>query len=305
MTTSDDTLGGYIVPTQVLTQFFIELLRPQIVVEALGATVLDGLEGSPVEIPRQIGGATANWIPENGLITDSDVTLGQINLQPRQIAAMVKLSSRLLRLSNPAAEGLVRNDMAAAIAEALDYAALRGSGSNGQPLGIANTVGINTVAIGTNGGRFDYTIADQMRQELAVDNALKGKNGYCMHPTVSGKLRRERIAQYSAQTDGAYVTLPMSDASLREQLGFDWKETTQIPTNLTKGSGTDLSEVYFANWNELIVGMWLDMEMQASNQAGESFQRNQTWIKLTSEADIQLRHVESFCLVSDAQTTGI
>lgn len=302
MSTSNDQLGGYLVPTQVLSNFFIELLRPNIVVEALGATMLDNLTGAPVEIPRQVGGATANWTGENQAIDPSDVTVGQIALNPRQVSAMVKMSSRLQRMSVPAAEPLVRQDMASAIAETIDLAALQGSGASGEPIGIANTVGINTVAIGTDGGVFDFEVADQMRQALAVDNALKGKLGYAMHPSVSGKMRRERIAQFSAQTKGAYVILPMSDAELGDRLGFKWAETTQIPTNLTKGSGTSLSEIFFANWAELIIAMWMGLELDASRQAGDAFAKNQVWLKATVEVDIALRHVESFCLVSDAET---
>jgi HK97 family phage major capsid protein len=302
MSTSNDQLGGYLVPTQVLSNFFIELLRPNIVVEAMGATVLDNLTGAPVEIPAQIGGADAFWTGENQSITDSDVTVGQIALNPRQVSALVKMSSRLQRLSVPAAEPMVRQDMARAIAEAIDLAALRGSGASGEPIGIANTVGINTVAIGTDGGAFDFTVADNMRQALAVDDALRGKLGYVMHPSVSGKMRRERIAQFSGQLDGAYVMLPMSDAELGDRLGFKWLETTQIPTNLTKGTGSNLSEIYFGNWAELLIGMWMGLELDASRQAGDAFQKNQVWLKATVETDVAMRHVESFCLVSDAET---
>ena len=291
MSTSNDQLGGYLVPNQVLSSFFIELLRPNIVTEKLGATVMPNLTGSPVEIPG-----------ENQPITPSDSTVGQISLQPRQISALVKMSSRLQRMSVPAAEGIVRNDMGMAIAEAIDLAALRGTGASGEPIGIANTIGINTVSIGANGGAFDFEIADLMRQALAEKNALKGKLGFAMNPLVSGKMRRERIAQFSAQTKGAYVMLPMSDAELGDRLGFAWEESTQIPTNLSKGSGVNLSEVYFSNWVELIIGMWLGLELDASRQAGDAFQKNQVWLKATAEVDVALRHVESFTLVSDALT---
>ena len=81
------------------------------------------------------------------------------------------------------------------------------------------------------------------------------------------------------------MNIPMSNAVLQEQLDDVFKTTTQIPIDLSKGSGTNLSEVYYANWQELLIGMWLMMELQASNQAGESFQRNQTWIKVTMEGD--------------------
>jgi HK97 family phage major capsid protein len=302
MTTGDDTLGGFIVPTQILSEEFIELLRPNIVVEAMGATVLDDLEGSPVELPKQVGGADADWTPENSNLTPSDLTLGQVNLTPRQIGALVRVSNRLLRMSNPSAEALIRADMARKIAEKFDLAALRGSGASGEPLGIANIAGINTVAIDTNGGRFTLIEADLMRDELANDDALRGRTGYAMHPKVLGRLRRERIAQYSADTGGMYMNIPMSNAVLQEQLDDIFKTTTQIPIDLAKGSGTNLSEVYYANWQELLIGMWLMMELQASNQAGESFQRNQTWIKATMEGDVQVRHPESFCLISDAET---
>lgn len=302
MTTSDDILGGFIVPTQILSDQFIELLRPEIVVEAMGATVLDDLDGSPVEMPKQIGGASANWTPENANITPSDLSLGSINLTPRQLAAMVKVSARLLRMSTPSAETLIRTDMARAIAEKFDLASLRGSGAAGEPLGIANIVGINTVAIGANGGRFTLDEADLMRDELSNDNALRGRTGYVMHPKVLGRLRRERIAQFTGDTGGFYMNVPLTNATLQEQLNDPFRTTTQIPTDLGKGSGTNLSEVYFANWRELLIGMWLRLELQASNQAGESFQRNQVWIKATMEGDVQVRHPESFCLVSDAET---
>lgn len=302
MTTSDDILGGFIVPTQVLSDQFIELLRPEIVVEAMGATVLDDLDGAPVEMPKQVGGASANWTPENALISDSDVTLGSVNMTPRQLAAMVKVSSRLLRMATPSAETLIRTDMARAIAEKFDLAALRGSGAAGEPLGIANIVGINTVAIGPNGGRFTLDEADQMRDELANDNALRGQTGYVMHPKVLGRLRRERIAQFNGDTGGFYMNVPMNNATLQESLNDPFKTTTQIPIDLGKGTGTNLSEVYFGNWREILLGMWLRLELQASNQAGEAFQRNQVWIKAAMEGDVQVRHPESFCLISDAET---
>ncbi len=302
MSTGDDTLGGFIVPTQILSEEFIELLRPNIVVEAMGATVLDDLEGSPVELPKQVGGADAEWTPENSTISPSDLTLGQVNLTPRQIASLVRVSNRLLRMSQPSAEALIRQDMARKIAERFDLAALRGTGASGEPLGIANIAGINTVAIGANGGRFTLIEADLMRDELANDDALRGRTGYVFHPKVLGRLRRERIAQFSADTGGLYMNIPMSNAVLQDQLDDIFRTTTQIPTDLAKGSGSNLSEVYYANWQELLIGMWLMMELQASNQAGTSFQTNQTWIKATMEGDVQVRHPESFCLVSDAES---
>lgn len=59
--TQDDTNLGYFVPNQVLPGF-IEKLEAETVVIQMGATVLNNLQGNPVEIPKQTGGATAYWV---------------------------------------------------------------------------------------------------------------------------------------------------------------------------------------------------------------------------------------------------
>ena len=300
MSAGTDSAGGYIVPT-VFVNELIEMLRAESIVNALGATVLSGLTGSPVEIPKQTGGATAYWVAENADITASDLTLGQVSLTPKAVAAIVKLSNRLLNLSNPSAEAMVRRDVAQALALAIDLAALRGTGSGSQPIGIANTSGINTVAIGTNGGNFTFDYAADMVDELAKDNAAKGKLGFAMHPTIAKKLKKTRIPQYSGDTGGEWIMLPMSDSNLADALGYGFKLTTQIPVNLTKGSSSDCSEVYFGNWQELLIGEWGGLEIMASNETSDAFQKNQTWVRVIQEVDIAVRHAESFCLLNDAR----
>ena len=181
MATTPDSSGGYLVPTQAIPEL-IEMLRAEAVVFQMGATLLDNLSGSPVEIPKQTGGATAYWVGENEALTGSDPTLGQLQLTPKSVGCLVKLSNRLLRMSNPSAEQMVRQDIARVVSLAIDLAALRGTGAAGQPTGIANTAGINTKAFSTNSPNFDYF--SDMEYELAVDNALRGKLGFVFHPCV-------------------------------------------------------------------------------------------------------------------------
>lgn len=301
MSQGTDSAGGYLVPTQHVAEL-IEMLYDRAVCIALGATVLDNLTGSPVEIPKQTGGATAYWPGENAAITGSDLTLDQLSLSPKAVGCLVKLSNRLIQLSNPSAEVMVRRDIATALALAIDLKALRGDGTSNTPTGIANTSGINTVAIGTSGGVFDFDIASQMIDELDVDNALKGKLGFAMHSKVKGKMKRERIPQFSGDGKGAYVMMPMTDAVLKERLGYDFQTSNQIPTSLTKASGTSLSEVYFGNWEELLIGSWGAMQIMASQETSDAFEKNQTWVRILQDVDIGVRHAQSFCLVSDANT---
>ena len=298
--TNDDSNLGYFVPNEVLPGF-IELLTAESVVNQMGATVLSNLSGVPVEIPKQTGGATAYWVEENASITDSDLSAGQLALTPKAVAAMVKMSNRLLRLSNPSVEAMVRSDIARVIALAIDLAALRGTGVAGQPIGIANTASINTVAIGTDGGAPTFDHLYDMQYELQYDNAYRGNLGYIFHPATRRRLVKTKVAQYSTDTGGDYIIQPMTfESSLVSWMGHPYKMTTQIPVNLTKGSSTNCTEIYFANWSELIIGQWGGLEIMASRETSDAFAKNQTWVRIIQDVDVAVRHPESFCLINDA-----
>jgi HK97 family phage major capsid protein len=297
--------GGYLVPAQAIMDI-IELLRAEAVVMRAGASVMTDLIGSPVEIPKQTGGATAFWVGENSAITESALTLGQLTMTPKQVAALVKLSNRLIKLSNPGAEALVRADIASALALAIDLAALRGSGESSVPMGIANTPHILTYAIGAAGGAPTFDIMAELEGKLEDANALRGNLAYIMSPKVKRLLKKQKVAQFSGDTGGMPLILPMTDQQLSDRLGYGFYGSTQIPTNLEKGGAVNLSEIYFANWRELLIGQWGGLEIATSNVAGDNnggaFSSNQTWIRAIQEVDIAVRHPESFCLCSDART---
>jgi len=292
--------GGYIVPTIYIADL-IELLQADAIVAALGATFLPNLQGSPVQIPRQSAGSTGYWVGENAAITGSDLTLEQLSLTPKKVAALVKLSNSLIKLSNPAAEQLVRRDIASTIALQIDLKALRGTGSASQPTGIASTSNINTLEVSDpDGGTLDWDDLLDMEYKLAEDNALKGRLGYAIHPSLRRKLLKQKVAQFSGDTGGSYIVAPLTESLFQTWLGYPYKMTTQIPITLTKGSGTNLTEVYFGNWAELIIGQWGGMEIALSTETSDAFEKDQTWVRVLQEVDIAVRHPESFCLVNDA-----
>ena len=301
MGTSPASAGGYIVPVQVATEI-IELLRAQTVVDQMGATVLLGLN-EIIQLPKQSGGATAYWVTENvDDITETDVSVGMLEMRPRNIACLSTFSRVLMKMSNPSIESMLRADFTKAISLEVDYAAMFGSGVEGEPKGIANFTGINTHAMGTDGGFWDFTAAKEMEGELEDDNALTGSLGYVMHPKVKRKLQTYRIAQFSGDTEGPWLTLPMSNAMLERNLDYKFKTSTQILTTATKGDGTNLSSVIFGNWMELLIGYWGGIEIDASMHAGDSFKKNQIQLRANLLMDTGVRHAESFCLCSDAET---
>jgi hypothetical protein len=257
----NDTAGGYLIPTQAI-QDVIEILR-----------------NNP----------------------DSQIGLGQLSLNPKGLASMVKLSNRLLALAQPSAEALVRNDMAMQMAEALDLAALRGTGVAGQPLGISNTPGISTVDFSLGAAAAGYVTNPgweqmyDMEGKLADNNALRGSVGFAFHPSVKRNLSKVRADGATADNgQGDFILNPATDARITQLLGYPFATTTQIPVNL--GAGSDETEAYMANWADLIIANWVGMTLLASQEAGTAFATNQTWVRMITDVDVAVRRPESFVL---------
>lgn len=298
MSTETDTAGGYVVPVQVLGDF-IELFRANLVTKQLGATYIDGLTGSPVEVPGQAGGATVYWLGEDNPtgITASDLTLKQSQMTPHGAAALVKLSNRLLRMSNPSIEALVRQDVAFAMAEAVDLAALKGVGANAQPLGIMNVAGILTQDLTSLTKKVQiWSSMYDIENKLAEANSLKGRLGWLFHPRVRKFLAQARTGSGFAAEDGAgeYVSDPITQAQLASYIGYPYASTTNM--SITTATTPDEAEVIFGNWAELIIGVWQGMTIMASQEADQAFAKNQTWIRFVQEVDAMVRHPESFCV---------
>jgi HK97 family phage major capsid protein len=295
-----DPYGGYIVPNEYVADI-IELLRHQIVVATLGATMLENLTTSPIEWPKQLTATTAYWVGENEAITDSDITFGQISMTPKSCAAMVKLSNRILRMSNPSIEALIRSDIATQLALAIDLACIRGTGVQNQPLGLVNQEGINTLALGENGAVPDFDDLMEMAYEVEIDHALTGNLSYMFHPAIRKVLQQIRVPDYSA-TQGPYmVSPPVSEAALGTMIGYPFKVNTQIPTDLAKGTASNCSEIYFGNWSQMLIAHWGGIQIMASEHTSTAFATNQTWIRIIQDIDVGVRQPTAFCVCSDAK----
>ena len=139
--------GGALVGTELLAGSFIDLLRNQSALLQSGITTLTGLTGN-VDIPRKTAASQHYWVGEDVDVTPSDATFGLISSTPKTIGVRVPVSRRALIQTTPDIDTLVRSDMAESLALGLDSSGLYGSGSSGQPLGLANVTGIGSVTLG-------------------------------------------------------------------------------------------------------------------------------------------------------------
>ena len=253
---------------------FIDVLRNNSAVMPM-ATMLNGLSGD-VKIPRKTAASTAAFISsEGGAAGESEFTVGSVSMSPKTLGAFTDVTRQLMIQSSIDVENLIRNDLAQSMAIAIDDAALEGSGSSGNPTGITNTSGINSVSLSSAAAP---TFAEMVSMETAVrvDNALLGDLAYIVHPTNYGTLKTTEKATNTAQF------VAVND----EINGYKVVVSPQLTAN----------NYVFGNFNDLLVGMFSGLDLVVDPYSNSS--SGTVRIVALQSVDVAVRHAVSFCAAS-------
>ena len=148
---STGSKGGLMVPTQFGNQL-LEVRPGEIIFTPQRATEIPA--GDPpdaaLEMPsldqssaqNMFGGVAVSWIAEGGTKAETDANLKSVRLEPKELAAFVKVTDKLLR-NWPAADAVLRRLFGSALAATRDKAFLSGNGV-GKPLGILSSGALKT-----------------------------------------------------------------------------------------------------------------------------------------------------------------
>jgi len=286
--------GGQLVPTQHKAEMMIDRLRSSLQVQALGATVLDGLVGDQ-EIPRLTGSATPYWVAEHAAVTSSDQTFDKVTMGPKTVGAEVEYSRRMILNAVPSIEQLIRSDLARVIATGIDDKAINGDGTGNTPTGILNVSGIATTSHGTNGGAPTWDNVLNIINELAVDEALMGSLGWLTNSSVVKALRS------TVKVGSTDSRMLMEDPG--SLAGYGLRQSSHSPSNGTKGTGTDLSTLIFGNWSDLLIGYWSAVDILVNPYHTDVYSKGGVKINALQDVDISVRHPESFSVATDIVTS--
>jgi len=283
--------GGNLIATLLDGSQYIDLLRAALVIRQLGARVLTGLT-SNVDIPRMTQSAAVGWVAENQALNFSNEGFDKISLRPKHAGAIVEMSRNMLQQSTPDIEQLVRGDLAAVLARALDSAAIYGDGTANNPVGILHTPGIGVFPLGPNGAPITYdAIADLMG--LVLNANVMGDD--------MGFLGNTKVRQHVAKMLNLQGQ-PLGFDTIFEGQPQAWSNL--VPSNLTKGTGTNLSALIYGNWSDLILGFWSELDVLVNPYADGPYQKGNIWVRAMMTCDIQVRHPESFAAVTDINTNA-
>lgn len=273
LNTSDD---NELVATDLLAGEFVDALRNASSVMAAGARMLTGLSGN-VNIPRKATASAGGWIAtEGGASSESEPTFSTISMTPKTVGAFSDMTRQMIIQSSLDIEALVRDDLTQALALAIDKGGLEGSGSSGQPTGILNTTGVNTV---TNFAAAVPTFAEMVTLETAVaeDNALIGNLAYITDAATAGGLKTR-----AKDTGSGLFVLENGQAN-----GYP----VIVSQQATAGN------VYFGNFSDLLIGMFggLDITVDPYSSSNTGTVR----VVALQSVDVGVRHAVSFAFGND------
>ncbi|HEK1999764.1 TPA: phage major capsid protein [Proteus mirabilis] len=121
-TTTDPQWAGTLTDYQHFAGDFIDFLRPKTIIGQFGIGGIPSLFRIPfnVRIPGQISGGKGYWVGQGDPKPLTKFDFQSIQLGFAKVANIAVLTDELVRFSNPAADTLVRNALAAAIIERID-----------------------------------------------------------------------------------------------------------------------------------------------------------------------------------------
>jgi HK97 family phage major capsid protein len=247
-----------------------------------------------LKMPRATGGGIASWQPETGPGTDADQSFDSFSLIPKRITASTVLSRQLVLQSSPDIEAFVANDLSTAIGVAVDNAALNGTGTAPQPLGIlhypVNASGSYTYA--SRSANVTFGGPASWPNVLAFEKVLEqglisndGSFGWAVDPTVRDKWQQ---AQKALNYPVYLWENSDDDATFGRVNGRRAISSTQLPAG----------QVIFGKWSEMLICSCVGLEILVDPYSLAT--TSEIRIRASLLADIQFRYPLAFCASSDS-----
>ena len=192
------------------------------------------MESRRPDVARREGDPTAARHSENGAISPSDATLGKVALTAQALASVVQVSWELLE-DAPDVEGKLGEAFASAFSLGVDQAALYGSGTAPEPRGVKNVAAVVKTPIAPNGAtlaNYDPLIDSVGRLDVANEEA-------------TGIIYAGRSAR----------ALSKLKDTTNQPLAVPRYSTKQVATNLSVGTANETSDIFTADWRQLLVGV--------------------------------------------------
>lgn len=156
---------------------YVTFLRNQTIVGKFGSGGIPSLRRVPFYFPvvTQATGASASWVGEGKGKPMSKPSWTRTELTPLTVAALTASTIQALRFSSPSAETALRDDLTAAVVEAIDSAFIdpANGGSPGvKPASISNSISGTAASVGSDADSIRADARAAMSVFVAAKNPL-------------------------------------------------------------------------------------------------------------------------------------
>ena len=280
MSTGDNTLGGFLVP-EPMEAAIIEL-REQFGVARQNSRVWP-MSDSVTIVPKLAGEVTGYYVGEGATITASDMTVQQVKLDAKKLAAMVVVSSELSEDSVISVAEMVSRSVAYTMAVKEDEALFLGDGTStyGGIVGLAGALAAGSLVTATSNQTFSALTFANFESVVGACKMYSGIQPRWYISNAGWSASMQRLANAA----GGVTMAELAGGMSRSFLGYPVVVSQVLESRLTGTTG--LRSCYFG---DLTMGSYLGTRRGISIALDSSryFELDQVAIKATQRFDINV-----------------
>ena len=288
MTAGTPSDGGFTVPLAFSGEY-IDALVANTLIDKLNIRRVPLIHGN-LSIPRMDTTSAISWGGEETVGGITQPTFGEVNMRAKKLFAKSAMSNTLIRESGVNLEGWVAEDLMRKARIALDDALLNGTGSQYQPLGLANNPDVQTS--GSSSTAFALTTPNDMVALLEQANVRMENVHWLLNPMGESWIRNK------AFTSGPFAWSDEMSRTGRLR-GYDFHSSSTVKYVDT---ATDYCDFWLGDFAEMMFGISKDISIEVSREGTftdngsviSAFDRDLTLIRLIAEVDFACRQPKAF-----------
>ena len=260
------------------TDLYTGVLRPESVLAKTGATVIP-VDGPSISFSVATSGMAGGFVDLNGEIPSADMSFALKQMTPKKCGAYTQIDYKALLQDRPEIEGIVMDDIVKGVDEAIDFAAITGTGENNEPTGIMHAAGVNEIAAS---GIYTLEGIQEFEEKIRESNDFTENLTWVMCGKDYYKFMRTYLSSVSQNEF-------LLDPKTRLMLGHP----VAICNKLQPG------EVILGNFAELFVATFDGLRLKVVEDAQLS-RKQAVEVQCFTAADVLVRRPKSFSVSKNA-----
>jgi HK97 family phage major capsid protein len=283
--------GGFTVPLAFSGEY-IDALLANTLIDKLNIRRVPLIHGN-LSIPRMDTTSAVGWVGETSKGVVTQPSFGEVNMRAKKLKAITPISNTLLNESGVNLEGWIAEDLMRKTQIALDEAMLNGTGSQYQPLGLANNANVQTAGGSTTA--LALTTPNDLVALLEQENVRLENVHWLLNPIGESWLRNK------AFSSGPFA---WSDEMARtgKLRGFDFHSSSTVKFTKATAPAKDYADFWLGDFAEMMFGIARDITIEISREGSFSsngqtvsaFDQDLTLIRLITECDFACRQPKAF-----------